>query len=377
MSPSSYEEFASRRSFASLNGIRCLSIVAVVWHHTVAGCDWQPITKRGFLGVDMFFVLSGFLIVTLLLRERERTQTISLPKFYGRRALRIFPVYYGLLSAMAAALYLFARHGATALPFFAELPYYATYTANWIELHSMLAIAWSLAAEEQFYLVWPPIERFAGRIAVPVLLAVIVVNQLVNLHLLDNFLLRHGLDSAVLPMLQATFTPICLGVLLAHVLHSRRGFGLASAAFSRPWTSLLSLALLAGLADLPSDDIGGWHRLLIQLAMTMFLCTCVVNEAHLLRRLFTFWPIARIGVISYGIYLFHPIARHAADLFVRRVVPEWPLALFATCLTLAAVIADLSYRYFESPFLRIKESLRPGGLPAEPSPRPLSAQHPQ
>jgi peptidoglycan/LPS O-acetylase OafA/YrhL len=358
MPPSSYEEFRSRRSFGSLDGIRCLSIVAVVWHHTVSGLDWLPATKRGFLGVDMFFVLSGFLIVTLLLRERARTGAISLPKFYARRALRIFPAYYGLLAAIALVFGSFKQSSSLAGPFFAELPYYLTYTANWVELHTMLAIAWSLAAEEQFYLVWPPIEKLAGRIAIPLLLVIIAVNQAVNFRLLDAWILsRTGLDAAGLPMLQATFTPICLGVLLAHVLHSRRGFGVASRAFSSAWASPLCLAVVLVLADLRSPDISGWQRLLIQLSMTAFLCSCVAREDHALRRALIFAPVARIGVISYGVYLFHPIARHAADLVLQKASLDLPLLLFATCLSFTIVAAEISYRYYEAPFLRMKDWL--------------------
>src|SRR5262245_42024739 len=95
-----YDEFRSRKTFASLDGIRCLSIVAVIWHHSVVGVPWLPGTERGFLGVDMFFVLSGFLIVTLLLRERDKTGAISMREFYARRALRIFPPYYALLAVL-------------------------------------------------------------------------------------------------------------------------------------------------------------------------------------------------------------------------------------------------------------------------------------
>src|SRR5688500_8977594 len=98
----SHDAFLRTRHFGSLDGVRCFSILAVVWHHTDhswVGAAWAG---RGFLGVDMFFVLSGFLIVTLILREKDRTGTISLKDFYVRRTLRIFPIYYGLLLVLAA-----------------------------------------------------------------------------------------------------------------------------------------------------------------------------------------------------------------------------------------------------------------------------------
>ncbi|MGB2610895.1 MAG: acyltransferase, partial [Isosphaeraceae bacterium] len=91
-----HEQYLGTRTFASLNGVRGLCILSVLWHHAPGGLH-ALILERGFLGVDMFFVLSGFLIVTLLLRERDRTGSISLKKFYARRTLRIFPIYYLVL----------------------------------------------------------------------------------------------------------------------------------------------------------------------------------------------------------------------------------------------------------------------------------------
>jgi peptidoglycan/LPS O-acetylase OafA/YrhL len=93
--------YRRRPEFLSLDGLRCLSILAVVWHHSLTAPASGRLLNLGFLGVDLFFVISGFLIVTLLLRERFLSGTISLEKFYLRRTLRIFPLYYGLILSMA------------------------------------------------------------------------------------------------------------------------------------------------------------------------------------------------------------------------------------------------------------------------------------
>ena len=90
----SYETYRATGFFSSLDGLRCLSILAVIWVHTGIRLEGLRLTYQGHLGVDLFFAISGFLITTLLLREREERGRISLRAFYIRRSLRIFPLYY-------------------------------------------------------------------------------------------------------------------------------------------------------------------------------------------------------------------------------------------------------------------------------------------
>jgi len=331
--------------------------MVVIWHHTRGeAMAWLPAAARGFLGVDMFFVLSGFLIVTLLLREREASGGISLGKFYARRAIRIFPIYYGVLAALFAVLVFVKPSANMADPFMAELPYYLTYTVNWIVVSTILSIAWSLAAEEQFYLTWPLIEKFFGRAIVPTLIAVIFVNQLINFHHLDGFLLQHlGLNVAELPMLQVTFTPICLGVLLAHLLHDERGFAFAWRPFAHRASPLVLLAVLITLCNIPIEDIAGWTRLSIQLCMMLLIGSCVIRDDHLMRKPLTLPIVKRLGAISYGMYLFHMFGRHGADALLEQSPIHFAGELFILCFLLTWIISEFSFRYYERPFLRLKK----------------------
>jgi peptidoglycan/LPS O-acetylase OafA/YrhL len=124
-----HEEFLRTRIFPGLDGLRCLSIVLVVAYH-VSGMH-SGFLGRGYLGVALFFSISGFLITSLLLRERESHGHISLARFYGRRSLRIFPLYYAVLAAYVVLTLVFEKGAEERADFFANLPAFLSYTSNW------------------------------------------------------------------------------------------------------------------------------------------------------------------------------------------------------------------------------------------------------
>src|SRR5262245_42928263 len=107
-----HHTFLSHRYFPLLDGLRCLSIVAVVWFHASGGTFSSGVLARGSSGVSLFFVISGFLITTLLLREQSATGNISLKRFYLRRTLRIFPLYYAILALYVVLVILMERQSA-------------------------------------------------------------------------------------------------------------------------------------------------------------------------------------------------------------------------------------------------------------------------
>lgn len=355
-----FEGFASTRVFGSLDGLRCLSIVAVVWHHSRFEASHPGLLAHGFLGVDLFFVISGFLITTLLLRERRETGTISLSGFWMRRTLRIFPPYYALLLGVAFALAVAFPGARMREPFFAELPYLLTYTSNWIELTTLFGITWSLATEEQFYLVWPTLERFAARFAVPAIGVALVANQALNFGLLDGAVAAvTGLPRSALPVLQTTFTPILLGAALAHGLATPSGFRRIAGGIGARWAAPAALALVLALAAWPGS-LTGAPRFAIHLAMTALVAACVVREDNGLAGPLRFGPAARIGAVSYGVYLYHLFAMHA----VGRVGDafggiESNALRFAGTLAITVAVAEISYRAFESRFLRLKARFEP------------------
>lgn len=350
-----YPSFQNTRYFGALDGLRALSILAVVWHHSAESLPYWPASDYGFLGVDLFFVISGFLIVTLLLRERDRRGKISLRNFYIRRTLRIFPLYYAVLFAMAVGYGLLHSHSEFGRRFVSELPIYLTYTGNLFPVSFF--IAWSLAAEEQFYLLWPFVERNLTRFLVPLLVLGLAANQLLNFPG-SRLTIAEWTGVSYLPELpiaQCTFTPILLGVALAHLLHDRRSFRIVASWLASPWAAVGALLALILICSFLPADISGFPRLLIQMTMTVLVAACVIREDHRLMPFLRLRPLVRLGVISYGIYLLHIHAIVVAEKLLAVSPIEHHLLLFATGLAFSVVAAELSFRLYESPFLRLKD----------------------
>jgi peptidoglycan/LPS O-acetylase OafA/YrhL len=353
----SHATYLTTKHFASLDGVRCLCILAVIWHHCPHPAGGAKLLDRGFLGVDMFFVLSGFLIVTLLLRERTRTGRINLKNFYVRRTLRIFPIYYLQLFVLALAMLALKPGTTMARDFWADFPYLVTYTANWITITAVnLAILWSLATEEQFYLAWPSIERFLPpRAVVFVIVAFLGLNQLVNFGLLDARLERwFGPRFLRLPIIEATFTPIILGVVLAHMLDRPRPYAAIVRLLGARWSPLVVFAGLLALCEYEPADISGLPRLLTQLTMAALLASLVVREDHAARPILSFGPIARLGAISYGMYLYHQWGVHVVREVFERTRASDHLVFFCAAVVVTALVSELSFRLIESPLLGLK-----------------------
>lgn len=370
---SAHQGYLATRTFGSLDGLRCLSILAVIWFHAGEGYWQLPLLARGYLGVSLFFVISGFLITTLLLRERDRTNDISLSKFYMRRSLRIFPLFYATLLLYLLAVVALEKDPLAKAGFFANLPYYASYTSNWFVLpfveqgtRTIFLLAWSLAAEEQFYLLWPALEKYGrGR------LSIIAAGLLMGL---DLFATSFGRNAGYEVsrdhfamwqiILESIPTPICCGVLLAHALHPPRGFAICHKLFGSSWSTIFfaAIAILASVAW-PSEAVkgsAGWpmsvfYDLAIGISYTGFLATCVVREDHLLAPLLKFRPIAWVGTVSYGVYLLHMLGMNVARKVLEKLDITHPAAIAALTLVIACIAAAISFRFFEAWFLRFKQ----------------------
>jgi len=352
-----YERFRSTRFFGSLNGLRCVAILAVIWHHTAGHhFDWA-ITHHGQHGVTLFFAISGFLITTLLLREIDKTGTVSLKKFYMRRTLRIFPLYYTTLLIYVALVFVMERGTPAGDAFWRHLPAYATYTANWFvdfEGHRVIFyFAWSLAAEEQFYLVWPWVQKCCRR-GWPI--AFMLVAMAFSFIAWNNYFgIPEGL---LLTILQSIMPAICIGALLAHLLHERRSFvWLVNVLGRKPYALVYGVLFLAYLAS------PGSHLWVVHTLAALWVGACVMREDHWLARPLSLRPVAFLGTISYGMYMFHMLAKNGYDMVASRIglntlalkLGVAPVLLqFLGTAAIVTVIAALSFRYYESIFLKMK-----------------------
>jgi peptidoglycan/LPS O-acetylase OafA/YrhL len=368
-----HQDFLRTRIFPGLDGLRCLSIILVMAHH-VSGLH-HGFLGRGYLGVSLFFAISGFLITTLLLRERETHGHISLARFYGRRSLRIFPLYYAVLAVYVGLVLFFEQDAERKAAFFGNLPAFLTYTSNWFvpqvpNTSIIFYFAWSLATEEQFYLLWPGVMRLAHRWG-----AVLFMTGLLVISLWAPWAVETGrLDGTLLSVrILASFAPpICIGCLAAYALHSPQGFSWMYRALGHAWMPPVLLVLV--LAAVAADGTPFW---LTSVVMTALVVSSCIRTSHLLMPVLTLRPIRYVGMISYGVYLLHMIAWNG----VRRVLPGQDFAVnLVLTLAVTVLMAGLSYRYFESWFLRLKGRLAPGPRAEKvsevPSPAPASSPTP-
>jgi peptidoglycan/LPS O-acetylase OafA/YrhL len=355
----------------ALDGVRGVAIALVVsWH----AFGWPA---RGFLGVQMFFVLSGFLITTLLLQEWHRTGSISLPSFYRRRALRLLPalaallITYAVVQAAREALNPGALDLSTALKGALIGAFYITNIAQaaGVVLPVALNHLWSLAAEEQFYLLWPFALAAALRRGVPrrvmtagltIAIVLVALQRLyVSLGDASRARLHYGPD--------VSFDAILVGCLLGiwfaageapRALRSARAVRLA--VFPALAVVLLSVVVV-GTDSKPAY----WGALLpFSIASGLVIWALMTRRARWLERALGVRPLVALGVISYSLYLWHPIVIWSGSRLA-----GLPTAVGAA---LAVAVATGSYVFVERPFLRLKRRERvqlerarevPDGLP--------------
>jgi peptidoglycan/LPS O-acetylase OafA/YrhL len=322
------QNLVSMRRIPSLDGLRAISITLVLLGHLV---KWKHVSLTfagayGALGVHIFFVLSGFLITKLLLREHDRTETISLRDFYIRRAYRIFP---------AAMVYLLV----VAIFYWQQLRWYdlvaaTLYVANMhITRPWMMGHLWSLSIEEQFYLLWPLALKTWFRHRTAMLLGVMVFTP-VFMTALYAVHARGG----IMGSLPVYADELAIGCLLAIF---------ASRIPRIPWYVALVMACAMFLIPLyPANTPVRTLFLLFVLKplMHVSIAGVVLHVIQVPYRFLNWAPVAWLGKISYSLYLWQEV-----------FCSNPSLKLGYTLALLAIAAACLSYYCVEQPMLRLRE----------------------
>lgn len=336
---SEHAEYLARRNFGTLDGLRALGILAVVWHHTVGG--------PGGFGANLFFLLSGFLVTTLLVRELRKSGTVALGRFRARRAQRLYPLYFTVLFAYVGLVLLVERDGPARDEFLRNVPCFATFTSNlFVNLEGERTIfyfAWSLAAQEQFYLVWPWLVKHARRAgAALAALGLIALSALTRAGALDALLPAESLARAFALSLMP---PLALGALVALALDTRRGYELARRFLGG---RLAAAVLLAGALLLwRTSGLGPWP---MYATLTLLTAACVVREDHRLAHALATPFFVHVGLVSFGVYLSHMLCHNLVERALARVgLGLAPLDFLLTA-ALSIGLATLSYRWFEPRF---------------------------
>jgi peptidoglycan/LPS O-acetylase OafA/YrhL len=362
-----------------IDGLRFVAFAAVFAHHALphtplnaiarispAIAAWIAAAARaGGFGVDLFFVLSAYLISELLLYEQTARGTIDVRSFYLRRALRIWPLYYAFLAfAVVVAPLVLPRQSLGGR----DLAAFTFFGANWACAlrgypQSVAAPLWSVSIEEQFYLVWPLVLWLVPRAKLRwVAVAMIVIANLTRVGLALAGTRHPGVWCNTF----ARLDPIACGTLAALALHQRR-FELAPA---QRW--LLGLAGVAAIVTVARYfDFEGsvWDPMVIcpvvaAASVAILAATLAVDPQ---RRLLARAPMVYLGRISYGLYVFHAFGLALATSWITSSSPVVELlGRSGVALALTLALAAASYRWLERPFLRLKERFshvasRPGG----------------
>ncbi len=362
-------ESTPRVYFPSLNGLRFIAALLVIVHHieqikSSYGIDnhWSSgfIQIIGEQGVSLFFVLSGFLITYLLLEEEKQTRTIKLKDFYVRRILRIWPLYFfigflGLVVLPRIPLFILPDMGLdiwyrhywqkvilfifflpNLLPFYGGIIPYASQT-------------WSIGTEEQFYLIWPLLLRNIRRYRIGLML-LIIAGYIITARALwsshTDFLPFKYYISGFWSLFNIDL--MAIGGLLAILLHGRHKFLKYLSNNLVFYSSLILVCYMLINAFTIQHIYKETYGVLYGIIILNFASNPNIHfnlEAGVFKYL---------GKISYGLYMYHPIAIVLTIALVTWMGMANNLLIYAGSLALTFSIAGLSYKYFESFFLNLK-----------------------
>ena len=341
-------EVKMHRRIPQLDAVRGLAILVVMFHNISPKYPLfhsDQLFRDGWMGVDLFFVLSGLLITGILLDTKQSAGYFK--NFYVRRCLRIWPLYYSLLFFMFVVVR-FLNSSEYHLVVQTSSPWWAfpLFLQNFLLAISTnaagpLGVTWSLAIEEQFYLVWPLVVRFCSITQVRQL----AIAEICLSPMLRYYLWLHHVD--LYTNIFCRLDGLMAGALLALLIRSDNF--VPSKLLQRAWILLLTAAPLAFLTE-------AFHARWIvfsftALASAAFVYVAMFSERKWLQRIMTNQFLVYTGTISYGLYLLHKIPFGMVQVLHLDRRPYLPLPII---LVASYALAALSWNLLEKPFLSLK-----------------------
>jgi peptidoglycan/LPS O-acetylase OafA/YrhL len=368
-----YDDWRATRYFPGLDGLRAVAALLVVFHHARTHRLWGVL--EGWNGVTIFFVLSGFLITTLLLREEDERGAVRWSAFVVRRCFRILPIYLVSLALYALAMFSIGFGGTHRAVFVHALPWYLSPFPEvpfFTRTHIVFSLAWSLGIEEKFYLLWPFVafvvlrKHARGRIGLALLLALACQVPLV---------VTSG------GRMLAPYTAILVGCTLAFALHHPRTFALVARLGSTVGfaLSLSALVLLQALTHVIPVTATGYrvasplYYLPYSLAAALVIASLSLGARG--GGVFGGRALRFTGRVSYPLYLTHPLALGLVGTALAPGGAAVELSYLCAGLALSLLLAWGLHRIVERPLIalgkRFAGSMRlrraPGAALAQPA----------
>lgn len=348
-----------------LDGLRFLAFMLVFIHHhpffsTIPYLSF--LSNYGWIGVDLFFVLSAFLLTKLLLEEYQLVQSINIKNFYLRRIFRIWPVYF-LFIAVVISPYLFLEGFEFTIEISNRLSSLLLFYDNIVTANSSYnpiigtAHLWTIAYEEQFYICLPVIiillTKFSPKSQIFILTAILLLLNLIRI-LFISADVSHPLIW-VLPITH--FDPIILGIIL--------GFGGFNFLIEKLNSNIIGLAgvfCFIIVCLLPQMDHNSFLLILsyslVGISTTLILISVLNNDN--LKKIFSNNILVYLGKRSYGLYVYHLILIKAGESVLTKIfnIQNQSFLWFAFSLTCTIAVSILSYSIIEKPFLKIKKKFQ-------------------
>jgi len=348
--------------YPALDGLRGIAVLMVILYHFGANRFLRPfhILINGDIGVDIFFVISGFLITTLLLKEKVQYGRISLKRFYARRALRIIPAAYVFLIIMIILASIFkyrvsASNFLASFLFYKNLPY---------QEEPYMGHFWSLAAEVQFYLVFPFLLRLNVNRYLVIIGSIVLLVPLISIlgYYHAGFLFSNQFIQTLTKIIMYAFWKgpfiILIGSMFAVLLFK----GLIKVEKANYFLSFILLIIAIVISSLSFT----FYTKYVSECLSALLITWVIllnlGKHNLLSSILGSRILVKIGVISYSLYLWQQlfIGNRLRQPWITNLHDHLPAVLILVKLVSLFIIAFASYYFIELKFLKIKDKYEPG-----------------